>query len=756
MSERVNGLTKVEGSTLYMVLLAAFNFLLARYTGQEDIVIGSPIAGRQHADLDQLIGMFVNTLAMRNYPVSTKTFREFLREVKENSLKAYENQDYQFEMLVEKLSLQRDLSRNALFDVVFALQNTNDTEIKLKDLSLKPYPYDYVSSKFDLTLNAFENNQGIHFGLEYSSDLFKQTTIERMSKHLIQIISVVVENPDLRMAEIEMITAEEKHKLLVEFNKTKFDYPKDKTIVQLFEEQVRRTPDNIAISFGDQELTYLELNQKANQVGRKLRVMGVMSDQIVGIMIARSLQMAIGILGVLKAGGAYLPIDPEYPQERIEFMLKDSQANLLLHQGGWVKSDTLKNIEEINLSEENLYNSEDSNLLSDIKPTDLAYIIYTSGSTGQPKGVMIEHRNVYNTLYWRKEEYQFNSADRILQLFSFAFDGFVTSFFTPLLSGARVVFLNDMEIKDVIRIKDIVRTMKISHFICVPSLYSVLLEVFTIDDLGSLKIITLAGETVQPHLIEKTRELSDWIELVNEYGPTENSVTTTIKRNLQRHEPISIGKPIANTRIYILDKDLNPVPVNVIGELCISGDGLARGYLNKVDLTRDKFISNPFEPETRLYRTGDLAKWSTDGNIEFIGRIDHQVKIRGYRIELDEIEKNLLKHQSIKETVVMERKDGNGTSYLCAYVVEVGSQKLEVGEIREFLAKSLPDYMIPVRFVIMDKLSLTSNGKIDRKALPEPDGSITSGVEYVAPRNEIEGKMAAIWSEVLGIKDRYP
>ncbi len=746
LSFKVKELAAKEEATLYMVLLSAFNLLLARYSGQEDIIVGSPIAGRNHPDLDQVIGMFVNTLAMRNYPVLTISFKGFLNEVKDNALKAYENQDYPFEMLVEKLALQRDLSRNALFDVMFVLQNLNGLTLHHEDLQFTRYNYDYNISKFDLTLNAFEESNTIGFNLEYSVQLFKQETMERMVKHFINICQDIVNNPDQPLSAVEMLTTAEKEELLEKFNNTKVEYPKDKTIIQLFEAQVQRNREKMAIWCREEGLTYGELNAKANQLARKLKLMGVEADQIVGILVERSHEMVIGILAILKAGGAYLPIDPGYSENRIDFMLKDSQVKILLSQVPAIKKP--QEIEVLNLTDKDLYQEDIPNPSGHIQPSDLAYVIYTSGSTGQPKGVMVEHRNILNTILWRKDEYSMTKADRVLQLLSFAFDGSVAGFFASLISGSMLILLDEKEMKDPTMIKDIIKKMDITHLICVPSLYVPILDSINSDDVKGLKTVTLGGEAVKPHLIKMTRELCSQIELINEYGPTENSVTSTILRNLQLAERISIGKPIANTRICIVDKSMNLVPVGVVGEICISGEGLARGYLNRVKLTEEKFINNPFDPAVRMYKTGDLARWLPDGRIEYLGRIDQQVKIRGFRIELGEIENQLLSNTRIKEAAVIDRVNSRGEVDLCAYLVS--DDELSDMEIKEGLALSLPDYMIPRYFIRINKIPVTINGKLDRKALPEVDETMYSENEYIAPTSDSEQILTEIWSAILG------
>ncbi|MCK4261415.1 MAG: amino acid adenylation domain-containing protein, partial [Halanaerobiales bacterium] len=656
----------------------------------------------------------------------------------------------------DKLDLKRDLSRNPLFDTMFVLQNTDTTEDVIENLKFIPYQFENKIAKLDLALNATETNNGIGFTLEYRTKLFKKETIERMAEHFIQVISQVVNEPEVVLADISMVNEEELHKLLYDFNNTEVEYPKNKNIAQMFEDQVDRIPDQTAIVFEDHILTYLELNEKSNQLARKLRKKGVQPEKIIGIIVERSLEMSIGILAILKAGGAYLPIDSEYPKDRIHYMLKDSNIDLLLTQQHLREQIEFAG-KVIELDDAELYTGDTSNLETLNELNDLAYIIYTSGTTGKPKGVMIEHGSIANTIHWWKNEYQMDSTDHFLLLNSFGFDAFVVVFFGPLASGAQLVFTQGESAKEPAAIKNYIKSKAITYLSCVPSLYTGILECLTAKAASSLKVVILGGEKINPKLIDMSKKLNEDLELVNEYGPTENSVISTVCRNLKIGSQITIGKPIANTHVYILDRKNQLVPVGVTGELCLSGYGLARGYLNQLELTSEKFVLNQYTNE-RMYKTGDLARWLPDGNIEFLGRVDHQVKIRGFRIELGEIESKLLDHVLIKDVVVVDRVDANENKYLAAYIVS--DEKLSVLELREYLGKELPDYMIPSYFIKLDQIPLTPNGKIDKKALPKPDDSIKTGREYVAPRNEIEEKLIGIWSEVLvveniGINDNF-
>ncbi|OPY29541.1 MAG: 3-hydroxypropionyl-coenzyme A synthetase [Methanobacterium sp. PtaU1.Bin242] len=764
LTRKLNALAMDEGVTLYMVLLASLNILFSKYTGQDDIVIGSVSAGRPHSELENLIGLFINTLAMRNHPQEEKIFKEFLEDVKENALEAYENQDYQFDELIENLNLKRDFSRNPIFDVMFILQNMDITEMEMERLNFTYYENPLLVSKVDMLLNAMERGDGIIFNLEYCTKLFKKETIEKFAKHYVNILEEIVKNPYLKLKEINILTEEEKNTIFHDFNNTKAPYSRDKTIHELFEEQVERTPDNIALIYEDEQLTYSELNKKANQIAHILRDKGIKPDSIVGIMLERSPEMIIGLLAVLKAGGAYLPIDPSYPEERIMYILKDSAAKILLTQQKY-ESRVSFNGETLDLKNPDLFIGSQLNLENVNTSHDLSYVIYTSGSTGKPKGVMIEHYSVINKLEWMLKEYPITEDDVLIQKTPYTFDASVYELFIWSFTGARLCLLKPDGEKDPEEIINAIEKHMVTTIEFVPSMLSVFLghieETQCSNRLKSLKHVTTGGEALTTEQVKKFNKnlKKNNTNLINTYGPTETTIDVTYYYcNEEIPENIPIGKPISNIQLYIMDKHQKLQPITIPGELCISGDGLARGYLNKTNLTNKSFMNNPFIPGERLYRTGDLARWLPDGNIEFLGRIDHQVKIRGNRIELGEIENRLLEHPQITETVVMTKEDPQSGKYLCAYFI--GEEKLSVPHLRAHLSKHLPDYMIPHYFIQLEKMPLNQNGKIDRKSLPEPDGSINTGVKYVAPRNEIEEKLVKIWQEILkvdkiGIKDDF-
>ncbi|SFB47807.1 non-ribosomal peptide synthetase, partial [Clostridium frigidicarnis] len=619
---------------------------------------------------------------------------------------------------------------------------------------LIPYSGKNNVAKFDLTLNAMEQNDEIAINIEYCSKLFNKSSIERLGKHYLIILESITTNNEIKLGEIELLSDEEKNQLLNEFNDTKIEYENDKTIQELFESQVEKTPDNIAVIFEDKKLTYRELNEKSNSLARVLRTKGIKADSIVAVMVDRSLEMIVGIMGILKAGGAYLPIDPKYPKDRIEYILKDSETKILLS-----KSESVETLEfdgtVIDLFKDNLFNRDFNNLEKINSSKNLAYVIYTSGTTGNPKGAMIEHRALVNRLLWMQNKYPLNEEDTVLQKTTYTFDVSVWEFLWWSLVGAKVCILSPNDEKDSVKIIEVINKYKITTMHFVPSMLDVFL--YCLEEskkaltLNSLRQVFCSGEALKFKQVSRFyKEFGNSKKLINLYGPTEATIDVSYFETTSNFDVnvIPIGKPISNINLYILDKNRRLQPIGVAGELCISGDGLARGYLNKSELTTEKFVDNPFEPGTKMYTTGDLAKWLPDGNIEFLGRIDNQVKIRGFRIELGEIENKLLQHEDVKEATVIVIEDKDEDKYICAYIV---SEK-EVNELnlKDYLKESLPEYMVPSYFVKLDKMPITFNGKLDRRALPKPnlEDRLTS---YEAPRNAIEETLVRIWSEVLGV-----
>ncbi len=760
LTEQIKNLAQDAEGTIYMVLLAAYNILLSRYSGQEDIVVGSPIAGRRHVDLENIIGMFINTLAIRNYPVAEKRCADFLEDVKERALKAYENQDYQFDMLVEKLDLKRDMSRNPLFDVMFVLQNTlEDQEIVVDDLKFKPYSPTKQMIKFDLNLHATEAKGEIRLDFRYSTDLFQKGTIERMSKHFVNILKEIIENPEIELHEIQMISEREKNQLLHEFNQTQTAYIKEKTIVELFEEQIIKTPDKIALVDNDLQLTYQRLNQKANQLARNLRTKGVSTDTFVGIVIETSFEMFIGIFAVLKAGGAYLPVDPDFPQERIDFILNDSDAKLVLTSPK-VKGSIEGEYEILDLTDQTLYTGDDHNLEKISNTKNLVYIIYTSGTTGRPKGVQLTHKGLVNYTSWFSRQANLTEYDKGILLSSFCFDLSYTTIYPLLLNGGKLYLISKETYSNPTKLLTYLEKNEITYIKTTPSHFSMLVNVFEFlegNHFDSIRLVVLGGEEINPVDIEKFHKNYPDTMFMNHYGPTEATIGCIFKQidfaELEsfKKRPV-IGKPIDNMKVHILNEYLDLLPVGVIGEIHIAGPGLARGYLNHDQLTAEKFIPTPFtsENERILYKTGDLGRYLPDGSIEFRGRKDNQFKIRGYRVEVGEIEKVLLNHDSISEVVVKVKKTENQEKYLAAYLV--ASESLIVSELRAFMLQKVPLYMVPAYFIQLDAMPLTLNGKIDQKSLPEIDGNIGIESEYIPPVDETEEKIIKIWQRILKVE----
>jgi amino acid adenylation domain-containing protein len=764
-SGMLNKIARTQGATLFMVLLAAYNILLSKLCNQEDIVIGTPTAGRGHVDLEQIIGMFVNTLALRNHPLGEKTAAAFLNEVKERTLEAFENQDFPFEDLVEKLPIQRDTSRNPVFDVVFVLQNIaadslDGVEKPMEGLEVKACAYDNRTSKFDLTLTAVEEGDILRFSFEYCTRLFRPETISRFIFYFKKIIASILKNPHIRISEIEIISDEEKQEILYEFNNADIEYPYDKTVDQLFEEQVERSGDKIAVIGMGYAITYNELNGKSNQLARGLMEKGVEPDTIVGIIAERSIEMVIGLLGILKAGGAYMPIDPDYPVERIHYMLSDSNAKVLL-------TDNKDNIPagagglaplylplEDNSAAYNLQLAP-RNSHPATSPENIAYIIYTSGTTGKPKGMMIEHRNVVQLMVSHPFMFDFDSFDVWTLFHSYCFDFSVWEMYGALLYGGKLVIIPRMVSRDPAAYLEVLKNQAVTVLNQTPSAFYNLMaeELKQPDKILVLKYVIFGGEALNPGRLGEWKARYPKTRLINMFGITETTVHVTYKE-IGEEDIVSgksnIGDSLPPLNTYVMDRHLKLLPAAVPGECCVGGAGVGRGYLNRPGLTGEKFVENPYNPEEKLYRSGDLVKLSDNGEMEYFGRIDHQVKIRGFRVELGEIETQLLKHDEIKEVVVTAKEVAEGANerYLCAYIV---SDKEQItSELREYLSEKLPEYMIPSYFVQVEHIPLTPNGKIDRKALPDP--GIKAGEGYIAPGNDTEEKLADIWSHVLGIE----
>lgn len=758
-SMALNAVALENKATLFMVLLSIFNILLAKLSSQEELVVGTPVAGRPHADLEGIIGMFVNTLALRTNPAGRKTVNQFLHEVKEKTLAAYAHQDYPYESLVERIAVKRDTGRNPLFDTFFVLQNMDIPELELPGLTVKPYDFENRVSKFDLSLYARESGGQLHFSFEYCTALFREETIQRFIGYFKMIAAGIIRDPYQRIAHIEWLTEEEKQRVLFQFNDTESPYPGDKTYCRLFEDQMEKFGDRCSVVSGQSLLTYSELNLRANRLSQQLREKGVGPNVVVAVKPKRSLEMIVGILGILKAGGAYLPIDPEHPEQRIEYMLKDSNAALLVESFNLNTGDSesfvkIKVVHLGNILGENSHHVRPYTHSS----TQLCYVIYTSGSTGRPKGVMIEHKALLNLVYGINKVIGFGERDTILSLTTISFDIFGSETLLPLSQGSKVVIGSEAQQKDPEAAGREIRRHDVTIFQTTPSRLQLLsLSPKASNAFMSMRCLMVGGEALPVQLLQKVRRLTG-AKIYNIYGPTETTIWSTIK-DVTGEVPLNIGAPIANTQIYILDRFNGIQPVGVVGELCIGGDGLARGYANRPELTAEKFVHLLLNAKhLTVYRTGDLARWLPDGNIEFLGRIDHQVKIRGFRIELGEIENRLLELEPVEEAVVISRDDAVGDNVLCAYIV--AGDPPDIKQLKIHLARLLPDYMIPANVTLIDKIPLNRNGKVDRGALPDPQAAAVE--KYEPPSNLIQRKLVEIWAEILdfqrdavGIDDNF-
>jgi len=770
LTSAVNETSHRFGVTPFMTLLAAFQVLLYRYTGQEDVVVGSPIANRRRPEVEGLIGFFVNTLVLRADLSGSPSFKELLSRVKDTCVAADANQDLPFEKLVQELQPERDQSRNPLFQVMFVLQNATPPFTGIPGLRIEPLEVATTRSPFDLSLFLRERD-GKYIGyIEYRTDLFDRDRIERMAGHFQTLLEAIVADPEQPIAMLPIITDAERHQILVEWNNTVADYPKDKCIHQLFEEQAERTPDELALEFEEKQITYRELNRKANQLAHYLVSLGIGPEKLVGISIDRSIEIVVALLGILKAGGAYLPLDPAYPNERLRFMMEDAQVSVLLTHAklvedrGWRMEDSDPQSSIINPHLEVVYLDRDWPIIEQQRTENpnsrndsesLAYVIYTSGSTGQPKGVAIEHRNTVNLLYWAKSIYGSSELAGVFASTSICFDLSVFELFVPLSWGGKIILAeNALSLRDAVN-------KRITLVNTVPSAMAALFTAGVLPE--SIRAVNLAGEPLRPDLVNQLYQTGTIEKVYDLYGPSETTTYSTFTRRVG-NGPATIGRPIANTHIYLLDSQLQPVPIGVTGEIYVGGAGVVRGYQNQPVLTKEKFISDPFSDDgvSRLYRTGDLARYLPDGNIEFLGRADNQVKIRGYRIELGEIERVLNQHPAVSDSVIVARDRGSlGDNELIGYVVSTEEPRTSVSELRGFLSGKLPEYMIPSSFVFLDDLPLSPNGKLDLSKFPQPEESLRDLNAVPIPlRSELEELIAGIWRDVLkteniGVHDNF-
>jgi amino acid adenylation domain-containing protein len=757
LSEKISSLSRQQGVTLFMTLLAAFKVLLYRYTGQTDFAVGSPIANRTRTELEGLIGLFVNTLVLRTDMAGDLGFIELLGRVRETTLGAYDHQEFPFEKLVEVLNPSRDMSYSPLFQVMFVLQNMPGAAVELPGVRLSPVAVDNGASMFDLTLYMWERAKKIRCSIEYDTSLFDPSTIARMLENYKILLQDIVLHPEAKLQELDVISSSERSLILGKWNATERNYPREETIHGLFEEQAQRTASKVAVRCGGDALTYEELDQRAIRLAAKLQLLGVKPGDAVGLFVERSLEMVVGLLGILKSGAAYVPMDPAFPTERLGFMVEDAEMPVIVTQAS-VVGQLPRHGAEIVLMDGELPEVPAGFHTRSTGSGSLAYVIFTSGSTGRPKGVQIPHRAVVNFLNSMRREPGLTADDVLLAVTTLSFDIACLEIFLPLTTGATLVVATRETVSDGNLLRDALERTGTTVMQATPVSWRMLLEAGW-GGSSSLKIL-IGGEAVPRDLVNQLvpRVASVW----NMYGPTETTIWSTVSRLEIGEGQVSIGRPIDNTQVYIVSPGMQLQPVGVVGELLIGGDGLALGYLKLPELTAEKFVADPFSGQAgaRLYRTGDLARWREDGTLECLGRIDHQVKIRGFRIELGEIEATLSKLDQVSQCAVAVREDRPGDQRLVAYYVAKAGSEASITEWRNYLRSKLPEYMVPQHFVELEAMPLTPNGKVDRKALPAPDAATTSRVEHIAPRDSIETKLLGIFSEVLknselGVTDNF-
>ena len=765
LAENLKALSRQQGVTLFMTLLAAWQTMLMRYTHQEDFVVGTPIANRNRAETEGLIGFFVNTLPMRTDLTGDPAFNELLGRVREITLGAYAHQDLPFERLVEELAPERSLSHALLFQVMFVLQNTPVENLELRGLSLSVMKSRTETAQFDLVLDMRESRQGLETTIEYNVDLFDASTIERMAVHLETLLHGVAANPTPRLSDMPLFSEQQLSQILIDWNNTRSSYPKNICLHELFLAQAEQRADSVAVVFDAEQVTYGELNRRSNKLARYLREMGLRPDCLAAICVERSIEMIVAVLGVLKSGGAYLPLDPAYPRERLLVMLEDSRAGIVITQQRLLAMipEIPARVVCIDTDWFEVSSRADDNLEAAVTPGNLAYVIYTSGSTGKPKGVLIPHRAVVNHNFAVASPYQLTSRDRVLQFAALSFDVAVEEIFPTWMCGAAVVLLPESAMSSPNSFWKFLDSQRVTVVNLPTAFWNEIVSERASHNGNSrpaLRVAAIGGEKGLLERFERAQEvIGPELRLMNVYGPTETTVTNTVYEWRPGSKPggtssVPLGRPIANTRMYIVDRHVQPVPIGAPGEVHISGDSMARGYLNRPDLTAEKFIPDPFSDEAggRTYKTGDVGRLLEDSCIEFLGRVDQQVKVRGFRIELGEIEAVLRSHSDIREAVVVARDGGRGGKRVIGYVVAKNEQPPSIGELRAHVKSRLPEYMVPSVIISLEELPLTGNGKVDRARLPEPAQQRPELEEqYTPPGSPLEELLAQIWSQVLGI-----
>src|SRR5579871_518387 len=763
LTQKLKALGQQEEATPFMTLLAAFQALLSRYSGQDQILVGTPIANRTQPEMEGLIGFFLNTLVLRGDLSGDPNFREFLRRVRETALGAYAHQDLPFEKLVEELQPERSLSHAPIFQVMLIFQNAPREVLDLEGLKVESLRNEGVTAKFDLLLAMSDSGGKLRMGLEYNTDLFDRQTIQRLLSHFEVLLEGIVEDPEQKLSRLPLLTGAERRQILVEWNDTRAPYP-DQRLHQRVEAQAERMPDAPALRFESASLTYHELDQRANQVAHHLRTLGVGRGTFVGVAMERSLELLVALLGVLKAGAAYVPLDPDYPAERLAYMLQDARVPVLLSQEAVLARLPQQDAAVLCLDRDASRIAQQPTHRPDVAvdAEEAAYVIYTSGSTGKPKGVVVPHRAIQNHMQWMQQSHPLTATDRVMQKTPISFDASVWECWAALMVGSELVIARPGGHMDPPYLVGLVQERGITTIKLVPSLLQMLLTEERFGQCATLRQIFCGAEALSGELQERFFAcFGERVTLSNLYGPTEAAIDATGFRCRAGWERASvpIGRPISNVSAYLLDRNRQPVPVGVSGELYLGGANLARGYLNGADLTAEKFVPDPFQAGgARLYRTGDLCRYLPDGNIEFLGRLDHQVKVRGFRIELGEIESVLRECPGVRDAIVLAREDVPGAKRLAAYLM--GSPgTLSAGALREHLKGKLPEYMLPSAFVFLEAFPLSPSGKVDRKALPAPEAELQEGT-FVAPRAPIEEGVAAIWCEVLhrdqvGVHDSF-
>ncbi len=750
--EAIKRLSRAEGVTPFMTVLAAFDTLLARYSGQRDLIVGVGVANRRREELESLLGFFVNTLALRVDLSGNPTFRELLARVKDVTLGAYSHQDLPIERLLEALDLDRALSHAPLFQVMLFFQSFPSDAIELPGLTLTPVDFDAINpgtARADLALFAAEVDGSLQLFFEYASDLFDAETIEAMSRHFLQVLRAIAADPGTRIGELDLLPATERQRLVIDWNDTRRDPGPHATVHALIEAQAARTPNAIAVEYQGESLSYADLDRQANALARRLIDNGVQAADLVGLFVERSPRMLVGMLGILKCGAAYVPLDPSYPVERLSFMLEDSGARVIVSERALSAKLPGSSARAILIDEPVAAANAATRPEVAVHPEDLAYVIFTSGSTGRPKGVMLPHRAVVNFLTSVARTPGLGPDDAICAVTTLSFDIAVLELWLPLSVGARIVLADRATASDGAALARLIKQARATVMQATPATWRLLIDAGWQGQTG-LRMLC-GGEALPRELAD--RLLSCGAELWNMYGPTETTVWSTLERVRAGDEPICIGKPLDNTEVYIVDARDQLTPIGVPGELLIGGLGVACGYLARPDLTAEKFVPDAFGPRpgARLYRTGDLARWRRDGRLEVLGRIDSQVKLRGFRIELGEIESVLAEHAHVRQAAVICREDRPGDKRLVAYVVARDDASIVGNDLKTFTRAHLPEYMVPSAVVVLERLPLTPNGKVDRRALPAPEAGAEETASYVAPRTPEEETLATLWAEVLGV-----